>query len=265
MEKTMNNTVESYTRSIQTFNKLVTHISEEIQKLPNSKIKDDASKNLAKFNMVVMTISVQNMENPNFRPLKFRSGGVEADVQQLDPKGVTLTKRSFQNNNSTNEQSFEFKDIVEFDEEITFGFKEGIKIGASAKVGFDIGVANAEVSISAEFNFEASQTVSNSKRLTHSVNVNVDVPPCSVTEAEIDITRAPFSGTYTLHLIPEATSEVLDHEFYKETFGSKNIEQIFPKEINLTMVQKGTIDGVTGVNLDTKVGNPTKLVGGCGS
>lgn len=110
---------------------------------------------------------------------------------------VVVSTRTYQNDGDTEiQEDFEFSKAME--ESFTFGFTEGLKVGAkaTAKVGLPL-VGESEVELSAEVTFQADQQWTNTETKQWSLKTSVPVPAHSTVKITGFITNAKIDTMFS--------------------------------------------------------------------
>ncbi|WP_225902689.1 ETX/MTX2 family pore-forming toxin [Pseudanabaena sp. PCC 6802] len=165
-------------------------------------------------------------------------------------------ERIYTNDTGTSSLDDTFTYSKTLTESFTFGFSEGLKVGASAKfkAGLPI-IGEGEVSLDAEVSFTANQSWTQTESRTWSQSTKVTVPPHSDIKVTAFISQADINSKFT------GTARATDGHIQMGVYidDPKNIQDlIIPIVAILTDEQRGfplsgTFAGVEGVLSYTKV------------
>ncbi len=194
-------------RNMQTLREVATQLNKKINKMTGVN-KGKCANSLA----LLVTFGVlgfpKRANDPNFRPFHFEQTNHTLTVTASAPKQMNSHIVTWPNPTNTAIEH-EYNVLEKFRDEFSFSFKEGITIGASATVGFDVGVATAEFTVSVDLQFEATQAVTAERVVEYSSLTKFSCPPGKVTTINADISKVTQSGTWSVTMTPNYTQDFL--------------------------------------------------------
>lgn len=147
-------------------------------------------------------------------------------------------------NKTSLQQSDAIKRSVRIKDSFSFGFTEGVKLGAQTTTEIKLPfVGKEKVTFSAELNFQANQHWTKELEKSWEINNPIQIPPYKRVEATFLIEQVHFDGTLTIQYAPAFTekgqnawnahidkyvSEFGDHEFHYKSKVYGKFKDILP-------------------------------------
>lgn len=193
------------------------------------------------------------MFDPDYEAFSFSGASFEESIDTTDEVQVTVSRYTYVNQgNDPIEPTYTKR--VTFTDSFTFGFTEGLKVGASAEFGINAGIVSASVSMNTELSFTAEQSKTQEQQVFDQVSVPVPVPPRSQVEVKVCCDQVAFQGTYVATFRPEFSADFRQ----LDPIAGRSFQTVFPG-VNIVVSQKGTISGQQGLNWSNVIGQPQPL------
>ncbi len=240
----------SYAENLAALLQLTNSIMHQLHSLPAQQQVEVVSM-LPAIQIGGVSICHKNRENPDFDLLVITGKSVAPVIVHEEASTLSVRSTTF-----VNKQNILITDQVDeqatFQDTVSFGFKEGIKVGAQAEFGFNIGLANASISVHSELSFEANQQITKTQVIRSGASGPVPVPAHHSVDVSIIITKGIFSGRYTAVFNVELGQEL------RAVLGGRNLAELAPN-LHLELTQTGVISGIAGYNWQFITSDPKPI------